>query len=150
MKVCVFGGAGFFGSRIVRCLLRSGHEVVTLVRNQQKGAELAQLGAVVKIGDLRNQDDIRKAMNGARVVINAAVPSYRGRVGLGRVRAIAREFMDYVKSILDEAERAGGLPVIISEGTFIWGDGGDGWLLGGVLDKLSKLLKGPQRTKCAS
>lgn len=127
MKVCVFGGAGFIGSRVIRRLLSSGHEVVTLVRSQQKGAELAQLGAVVKFGDLTNQDDIRKAINGTQIAINLAVPSYKGRVGYGRVRTIARDFMVYVQSILDEAKRAGNIPVIISEGTFIWGDSGDGW-----------------------
>lgn len=127
MKVCIFGGAGFIGSRVVRCLLSNGHEVVTLVRNQQKGAKLAQLGAVIKIGDLRNQDDIRKAMDGTNIVINLAVTSYKGHVGYRRVRAIAEEFMAYVKNILDEAKRADNIPVIISEGTFIWGNSGDGW-----------------------
>lgn len=127
MKVCVFGGAGFIGSRVITRLLNAGHEVVTLVRSQQKGAELAKRGVVIKVGDMRNREDIRKALDGVGIAINAAVPSYRGRVGLGRVRAIAREFNDYVTSILEEAKRAGDIPVIISEGTFIWGDSGDGW-----------------------
>ncbi len=127
MKVCVFGGAGFIGSRIVRRLSCSGHKVVTLVRNQQKAAELTQLGADVRIGDLRNRDDVREAMHGAEVVINVAVPPYEGRMGLKRVRRIAREFMECVKNILDQAERDGNTPVIISEGTPMWGDSGDGW-----------------------
>ncbi len=128
MRVSIFGGAGFIGSRIVKCLLKNGHEVVTLVRNQQKGAKLSQPGATVIIGDLSNRDDIRKAMNGASVAINAAIPSYKGRVGLGRVRAIARQHFENVKNILEEAKRCGNLPVIISEGTLSWGDSGNGWL----------------------
>lgn len=127
MKVCVFGGAGFIGSRVVNSLLKSGHQVVTLVRNQQKAAELAQLGATVRTGDLTNREDIKNAISGVDIAINLAVPSYKGRVGYGRVRAIAGQFMEYVKSIMDEARQAGNIPVIISEGTFIWGDSGDGW-----------------------
>lgn len=127
MKVCIFGGAGFIGSRVVKCLLSSGHEVVAMVRNQQKASELARLGAAAKFGDLRNKEDIRQAMKGAQIAINLAVPSYKGHVGAGRVRAIAREFMEYVQSVLDESQRVGGIPVIISEGTFIWGDSGNGW-----------------------
>jgi nucleoside-diphosphate-sugar epimerase len=128
MKVCVFGGAGFIGSRIVRCLLKSGHEVVTLIRNKQKGARLSQLGATVIIGDLSNRDDIRKAMNGADVVINTAIPSYKGRMGLGRARAIARQHFNNVRNILEEAKRYRNIPAIISEGTLVWGDSGNDWL----------------------
>lgn len=127
MNVCIFGGAGFIGSRVVRCLLKNGHHVAVLVRNQQKAAELAGMGATVIIGDLRNKEDIRRAMNGTQIAINLAVPSYKGNVGMERVHKIAREFMEYVQSTLEEAQRAGGIPVIISEGTFIWGDSGSGW-----------------------
>jgi nucleoside-diphosphate-sugar epimerase len=127
MQVCVFGGAGFIGKPIVRRLLNGGHKVVTLVRNPQKRTELEQLGAEVRIGDLRNRDDVREALRGAKVVINVAVPPYEGRMGLKRVRGIAKEFVECVKNILDEAERAGNIPAIISEGTPMWGDSGDGW-----------------------
>ncbi len=127
MKICVFGGAGFIGSRVVRCLLSSGHEVVTLVRNQQKGAKLAQLGAVVKIGDLKNREDVRSAITGTDVVINLAVPYYLGRVNLRRVRAMAVVFMRNVKNVVEGAQSVGNIPVILSEGTPIWGDSGKGW-----------------------
>lgn len=127
MKVCVFGGAGFIGSKVIKCLLEHGHEVVTLVRDREKGAHISKLGAAVKFGDLRNKDDIHNALNGANIAINLAVPSYRGRVELGRVQVIARQFMEYVNNILDGAKQAGNIPVIISEGTFIWGDSGNSW-----------------------
>ncbi len=127
MQVCVFGGAGFIGKPIVKRLLNSGHKVVTLVRNPQKVAELAQLGADVRIGDLRNRDDVREALRGANVAINVAVPFYRGRCGLSRAHGIAKEFMECVENIVVEAERAGNIPVIISEGTPMWGDSGEGW-----------------------
>ncbi len=35
--------------------------------------------------------------------------------------------MTYIKNILDEAQQAGNIPVIITEGTLQWGDSGDGW-----------------------
>ncbi len=127
MKISIFGGAGFIGSRIVKRLRNSGHEVVAVVRNPQKGDVLAQMGATVKIGDLKNREDVRGAIAGADAVINVAVPYYLGRVNLKRVRAMADEFMGNVKNVVEEAQKAGNIPVILSEGTPIWGDSGDGW-----------------------
>lgn len=127
MKVCVFGGAGFIGSRVVKRLLQTGHQLVVTLRHPERGAELAKLGASIMPGDLSSRDDIRKAISGTDVIINLAVPSYKGRVGYGRVQTIARQFMTYVGAIIEESRHAGGIPVIISEGTFIWGDSGNGW-----------------------
>lgn len=128
MKVCVIGGAGFIGSRVVSCLLRHGHAVTALVRDARKGEALARSGATIVTGDLRNPDDLQQALRGADAVVSATVPSYRGRVGMGRARAIARQHADNVRCVLDGAKRAGGLPVVVSEGTLMWGDSGDGWL----------------------
>jgi nucleoside-diphosphate-sugar epimerase len=127
MKVCIFGGAGFIGKRIVKCLLNNGHEVIALVRNPQKGTLLSQMGVVVRNGDLKNPEDIRGAMAGAQVAISVAVPPYLGHLGLRRVHAMAKEYMRNVKNVLDEARQAGKIPVILSEGTLIWGDSGNGW-----------------------
>lgn len=127
MKVCVFGAAGFMGKRIVTRLLNSGHEVVAFVRTPQKGASLSQMGATLRTGDLGNREDVREAMTGTEVVISVAVPYYLGRITLGRVRTMAEEFMRNVKNVVEEAQQAGNIPVILSEGTPIFGDSGDGW-----------------------
>lgn len=134
MKVCVFGGAGFIGSRVVKCLLKNKYEVVALIRNPQKGKTLTQMGAIVIDGDLKNPENIRKAIAGAKVIINTSVPNYQGRLGLKRVGSIAGELMTYIKNILDQARDAGNIPVIITEGTLQWGDSGNGWH-----DEMSKL-----------
>lgn len=127
MKVCVFGGAGFIGKRIVKCLIANGHEVVTPVRNPQSGTILSQMGATVKTGDLKNREDVREGIAGTQVIINVAVPYYLGRVGLGRARAMAKEFMRNDQNVVEGAQMAGNIPVILSEGIPIWGDSGDGW-----------------------
>lgn len=127
MKVCVFGGTGFIGSRVVKSLVSNGHQVVALARSQQKGASLARMGAEVRSGDLSSRDDIRKALAGAEIAINVAVPDYQGRVSLSRVRDIGRQHLAYITAILDEARRADNMPVIVSEGTLLWGDSGNGW-----------------------
>ncbi|MEW6701778.1 MAG: NAD-dependent epimerase/dehydratase family protein [Bacteroidota bacterium] len=127
MKVCVFGGAGFIGSRVVKCLLSYSHQVTTLVRNQEKGAKLAGLGVTVKVGNLKNREDVRSAMVGSDVVINLTVPNYLGRITLGRVHKMAEEFMRNVRNVVEEAQRVGNIPVILSEGTPIWGDSCDSW-----------------------
>ncbi len=127
MKVCIFGGAGFIGKRIVKCLLDNKHEVVALIRNPQKGTALSQIGADVRIGNLKNKEDVHTAIHGTQVVINVAVPPYLGRVGLSRVQAMAKEFMRNIQNVFDEARQAGNVPVILSEGTLIWGDSNSGW-----------------------
>lgn len=113
---------------MVSCLLSHGHEVVALIRDRQKGASLSRQGASIQIGDLRNQDDILKTIKGTRIAINLAVPSYAGRLGMGRVQHLAIQHMQNVKSIVEAAGKAGNIPLIISEGSLMWGDSGDGWV----------------------
>ncbi len=63
-KYCVTGGCGFIGSHLTDALIAAGHEVVILddlssgkIENKHPKAELI-------IGDIRNADDVQKAMDG--------------------------------------------------------------------------------------
>lgn len=75
MKTLVTGGAGFIGSNIVKALLELDHEVVVL-DNLLSGHRvnlkpfLSQINFIE--GDIRNADDVDKAMEGADVVFHLA------------------------------------------------------------------------------
>ena len=74
-KFLVTGGAGFIGSNIAEQLVRDGHEVIVL--DNLCAGRLENLGAVIgRItfikGDIRNEKDIDKALEGADFVLHQA------------------------------------------------------------------------------
>lgn len=79
MKVLVTGGAGFIGSNLCEALLKRGDEVVCL-DNFATGkienllpllSEFPQTFKLV-VGDIRNSDDCRKAIEGCEAVLHEA------------------------------------------------------------------------------
>jgi nucleoside-diphosphate-sugar epimerase len=78
MLVAVTGGTGYVGSHSVRALLRRGHRVRLLVRNQANveralrplGVDPA--GVDVTVGDVTDEASVRDAVRGADGVLHAA------------------------------------------------------------------------------
>ena len=78
--ILVTGVTGRVGRRFTKRLLegaRSGTEVRVLVRDEERGAPFAALGAQVAVGDLREEKDLRKAMDGAHAAAHPASHSRR-------------------------------------------------------------------------
>jgi CDP-paratose 2-epimerase len=79
-RVLVTGGAGFIGTNVADRLLRRGEEVLVLDNLSRPGTERnlawlrAQHGAraSVEIGDVRDLDAVRRAVNGASAVFHFA------------------------------------------------------------------------------
>src|SRR5262245_6975206 len=61
----ITGATGRIGGRVARGLLAAGHNVRALGRNPQKLRELADLGAVSQMGDVRNAAFVQHAFDGA-------------------------------------------------------------------------------------
>jgi nucleoside-diphosphate-sugar epimerase len=79
-RYLVTGGAGFIGSALVRGLLSNGADRVIVVDNLASGCEgnLDEVrGSVdLRILDIRNYDELKKAMKGVEIVFHeAAIPS---------------------------------------------------------------------------
>lgn len=72
MKIFVTGADGLLGNNLVRILLNSNYQVKVFI---QKGKDLGYLKGLdieSSFGDLLNYDELKTAMAGADVVINAA------------------------------------------------------------------------------
>lgn len=72
MHVFVTGATGWVGSAVVDELLRAGHTVTGLARNDGKAATLAATGARVVRGTLDDADILRSAASTADAVIHTA------------------------------------------------------------------------------
>jgi nucleoside-diphosphate-sugar epimerase len=74
MKVLVTGGAGFVGAGLCRQLVNAGHDVVVLDDGSRGRAERLHGLQAVRIvhGDVRDIDDVRRAVAGCEVVWHLA------------------------------------------------------------------------------
>lgn len=71
-KALVTGGAGFIGSHLTRSLLAEGLEVTVLDDLSMGKVENIPNGASFFQGDVRSQDDVRRAIQGADIVFHQA------------------------------------------------------------------------------
>jgi dihydroflavonol-4-reductase len=79
MRTFVTGATGFIGGAVTRKLLGAGHDVRALVRPNANTQQLDGLPVEHVIGDLSDQDTLRRAMAGCEWVFHvAALYSYWG------------------------------------------------------------------------
>ena len=72
MKIFLTGGTGFIGQALAFALQRRGDEVVALVRNPGKAAELEKAGCRLVQGDITDAQSIRGALDGCDAAIHCA------------------------------------------------------------------------------
>jgi nucleoside-diphosphate-sugar epimerase len=72
MRIFVTGASGFIGTALVADLLAAGHEAVGLARSDEAAARLADAGASVVRGDLRDVDALGRAAADADGVLHLA------------------------------------------------------------------------------
>ena len=72
--ITVFGASGFIGRYVVRRLAKAGYRVRAATRRPHLAHELKPMGVVGQVqlvqANLRNEDSIRRAVDGADAVIN--------------------------------------------------------------------------------
>jgi uncharacterized protein YbjT (DUF2867 family) len=106
--VLLFGATGQLGSEIARELVAAGHPVTAFVRAGSDRSRLGDLPVQFVVGDLLEQDDVTRALAGARyrIVIDA---SARG--------GAADDFYPRAMRHIVTAARAHGAPRILLHGS---------------------------------
>ena len=72
MRCLVTGGCGFIGTHLVAALIEKGHEVVVLDNLTLGKKERLNSKARFILGDIRNPDDVKQAMENCKIVFHLA------------------------------------------------------------------------------
>lgn len=131
-RIFVAGATGVLGRYTLPLLLDAGYEVTGVARTVHKQAWLERLGARSVLLDLFDSGAVRRAVEGADVIINlaTAVPN----PGLGMLLPWSWRAMDGVRrqvsANLADAALAGGTARRMIQESFapIYADGGEAWL----------------------
>ncbi len=80
MKVFVTGATGYIGGAVAAGLRDAGHQVVGLVRSEEKAAKLQAQGIAPVLGSLEDAEVLSARARDAEVVVNAAHADHAGAV----------------------------------------------------------------------
>jgi nucleoside-diphosphate-sugar epimerase len=88
VKIFITGASGYIGGSVAQRLFEAGHEVVGLVRSEERAREVEARGIVPVLGTLADAAVLGRAASEADAVINAASSDDRGAVD-ALLRALA-------------------------------------------------------------
>jgi dihydroflavonol-4-reductase len=101
-RILVTGATGFLGLHLVRALKKRGHDVVALARKAE--AELAELGAEPRTGDVLDAAAVRAAADGCELAIHGA--GFVSRKAED-AESLYRVHVEGTKTVLDACRLAG-------------------------------------------
>jgi len=130
MKVFVTGGTGALGGHAVPALLRAGHVVTALARDEDKAATLAAQGAMPVQVSLFDRDALGKVCAGQDAVVNlaSALPSM-ARFTSAKAWQANNKVRIEGSATLAEAARAAGVGRFVQESvSMIYRDHGARWV----------------------
>jgi uncharacterized protein YbjT (DUF2867 family) len=97
MKYVITGGAGNISKPLSLSLLKAGHEVTVITRNEANLSELVTAGARAAIGSVEDVDFLSKTFTGADAVYTMVPPVYAVTNWKAYITAIGQNYADAVK-----------------------------------------------------
>src|SRR5829696_2700857 len=85
MRIFLTGATGYVGSAVLDSLLRAGHQVTALVRDNEKAARIAGRGAHAVVGNLAEPDSYRATADAQDGYIHTALDSSANTVAVDRL-----------------------------------------------------------------
>src|SRR5216684_4758063 len=79
MRIFLTGATGYIGGAVLDALVRGGHDVTALVRDNEKAARVAKRGAHPVIGNLAEPESFRAAADAQDGYVHAAYDTRSGR-----------------------------------------------------------------------
>ncbi|HWW84026.1 MAG TPA: NAD-dependent epimerase/dehydratase family protein [Vicinamibacterales bacterium] len=79
MRIFLTGATGYIGAAVLDALVRGGHDVTALVRDNQKAARVASRGGHPVIGNLADTESFRAIVDGQDGYVHTAYDSISGR-----------------------------------------------------------------------
>ena len=97
MKIFVTGASGFIGSKVVKELVETGHEVTGLARSDESAKVVTDAGAKVLKGNLEDLDVLKQGVSQADAVLHTAfVNDFANFAKSNEIDKAAIEAMDEV------------------------------------------------------
>ncbi len=115
MRYLITGGAGFLGINLVRYLLAKGQQVTSLDIAPFDYADVRDRVRIIS-GDIRNAEDVRRAMAEVDLVVHAAAA-----LPLYAAADIYSIDIEGTRTVLDAAQRAGVRRVVHISSTAVYG-----------------------------
>jgi nucleoside-diphosphate-sugar epimerase len=79
MRIFLTGATGYIGAAVLDAIVRGGHDVTALVRNNEKARSVAKRGAHPVIGNLAEPESFRAAADAQDGYVHAAFDTRSGR-----------------------------------------------------------------------
>lgn len=79
MRIFLTGGTGYIGAAVLDALIKHGHDVTVLVRNNEKAAAVAAKGARPVVGDMAEPDSYRASADAQDGYIHTAFDNRSGK-----------------------------------------------------------------------
>jgi len=84
MKIFLTGGSGYIGNAVALRLKKAGHDVLGLVRSEEKGKSLKDAGIKLVVGDLSTPAGYAAAAWGRQAVVHTAIDYQKDTAELDR------------------------------------------------------------------
>jgi dihydroflavonol-4-reductase len=122
VRAAVTGANGFIGRNLVKALLREGHEVLSIIRREEKAPMLQSVGSEVEVLELFQEHRLASALKGVETLFHLAnVMVFATRRQQWRTNVLN------MRRVLRAARKAGVEGLVYTSSVAVYGDTGDEW-----------------------